>query len=133
MRAPPELVTVTSGTVRSIAESQARENFSPTTLPIEPPRNEKSMTASSHGRLSTAAWPITIASPRPVDVSASASRSVYGRRSKKLSGSSDRRSAASSTKLPRSASDAIRARALIGKWWPQWLQSQRLASSSSSR
>ena len=31
------------------APSQARENFSPTTLPIEPPMNAKSMTASSHG------------------------------------------------------------------------------------
>ena len=46
--------------------------------------NEKSMTASSHGCSSIVAWPITIASPSPVDSSASASRSVYGRRSKKL-------------------------------------------------
>ena len=29
--------------------SQARANFSPTTLPIEPPMNEKSITASRHG------------------------------------------------------------------------------------
>ena len=47
MRAPPELVTETSAAPRSIAESQARENFSPTALPIEPPMKEKSITASS--------------------------------------------------------------------------------------
>ena len=48
MRAPPELVTATIGIPASAAESQARENFSPTTLPIEPPMKAKSMTASSH-------------------------------------------------------------------------------------
>ena len=55
MRAPPELVTLTSGISASAAESQARENFSPTTLPIEPPMNAKSMTASSQWRPSIAA------------------------------------------------------------------------------
>ena len=62
MRAPPELVTETSGMPRSAAESHARENFSPTALPIEPPMNEKSITASSNGWPSSVAWPITIAS-----------------------------------------------------------------------
>ena len=76
MRAPPELVIAMSGTPRSAAESQARESFSPTTLPIEPPMNAKSMTASSQPRPSIAACPITIASARPVDISASARRSV---------------------------------------------------------
>jgi len=70
------LVTVTSGIPTSAAESQARESFSPTTLPIEPPMKEKSMTASTHVSPSIAALPITIASPRPVEISASASRSV---------------------------------------------------------
>ena len=76
MRAPPDAETATSGMPRSAALSHARENFSPTTLPIEPPMNEKSMTESSHAVASTVAWPITIASPRPVFSSASASRSV---------------------------------------------------------
>jgi hypothetical protein len=76
MRAPPEPVTEISGTPRSAAESQARENFSPTTLPMEPPMNEKSMTASWHWRPSSDAWPMTIASARPVFISASARRSV---------------------------------------------------------
>ena len=74
------------------------------------------MTASSHASLSIAALPITIASPRPVETSASASRSVYGRRSKKASGSSDRSSTASSWNVPVSTSCAIRSRARTGKW-----------------
>ena len=76
MRAPPELVTAMSGISASAAASDARENFSPTTLPIEPPMNAKSMTASSHRRPSIAARPITIASASPVFISASARRSV---------------------------------------------------------
>src|SRR5579884_44170 len=133
IRAPPELVTVTSGTPRSVAESHARENFSPTALPIEPPMNAKSITASSIGCPSSDACPTTIASPSPVFSSASASRSVYGRRSKKSSGSSDRTSVASSTKVSGSAYQAMRSRARIGKWWPQWPHTQSVSASSSSR
>ena len=48
MRAPPDAETETSGTPASARRSQARANFSPTTLPIEPPMKEKSMTASRH-------------------------------------------------------------------------------------
>ena len=102
MRAPPEAVTETSGTSRAAPRSRRRAtNFSPTTLPIEPPMNAKSITASWQGCRSIVALPITIASPSPVSSSASASRSVYGRRSKKPSGSAERRSAASSTKRAR--------------------------------
>ena len=75
MRAPPEAVTETSGTLRSAALSQARTNFSPTALPIDPPMNAKSITASSQGCSSSSALPITIASPSAVSSSASASRS----------------------------------------------------------
>ncbi len=49
MRAPPELETSSSGMRAASAASQARTNFSPTALPIEPPRKAKSMTASSSG------------------------------------------------------------------------------------
>ena len=115
MRAPPDAATETSGTPRVIAPSHARENFSPTTLPIEPPMKAKSITASSHACASIEAWPITIASPRPVLSSASASRSAYGRRSKNVSGSSERSSDASSANDPGSASCAIRTRAGTGK------------------
>ncbi|TMK70738.1 MAG: hypothetical protein E6G50_07590 [Actinobacteria bacterium] len=80
--------------------------------------NEKSMTASSQPLPSMRACPITIASPSPVLSSASASRSVYGRRSKKWSGSSLLTPAASSTNEPSSASDAIRERAFMAKWCP---------------
>ena len=76
MRAPPEAETETSGTPRSAAASQARANFSPTTLPIEPPMNAKSITASWQGSVSISPAPVIIASPRPVDSSASASRSL---------------------------------------------------------
>src|SRR5918996_2792569 len=55
MRAPPEAATHTSGTSLATALSHARANFSPTTLPIEPPRNAKSMTASRHSSPATAA------------------------------------------------------------------------------
>ena len=76
MRAPPEAEMEMSGTWAAAALSQARANFSPVTDPIEPPMNEKSITASSHGSRSIAALPITSASPRPVAISASASRSL---------------------------------------------------------
>ena len=76
MRAPPEAVTHTSGTRREAARSQARANFSPTVLPMEPPMKAKSITASSHGLRSIAAAPAMIASPSPVATSASARRSV---------------------------------------------------------
>src|SRR6266536_322388 len=133
IRAPPEAVTETRGRLCSAAASHARVNFSPTTRPIEPPMKAKSITASWKGAPSSVAWPVTIASPRPVATSASASRSVYGRRSKKPSGSSERSSAASSVKLPSSARLAIRARARIGKWWPHCGQTLRCCVSSSSR
>ena len=104
MRAPPDAVTDTSGTRRSTAASHARANFSPTTLPIEPPMKPKSITESWHGSPSISARPIRIASPWPVFSSASASRSVYGRRSKKSSGSAERSSVSSSENVPGSAS-----------------------------
>ena len=47
----------------SAARSQARANFSPTTLPIEPPMNEKSIDGEPARRPSIAARPISIASP----------------------------------------------------------------------
>ena len=76
MRAPPEAETEISGTPASAALSQARANFSPVTDPIDPPMNEKSITASSHRSSSIVALPMTIASPSPVANSASASRSL---------------------------------------------------------
>ena len=93
----------------------------------------KSITASWQGSPSISARPITIASPSPVFSSASARRSVYGRRSKKPSGSAERSSPSSSAKDPVSASCSIRSRAESGKWWPHWGHTPWLRSSSSSR
>ncbi len=133
MRAPPEADTDTSGTRSSAAASHARANFSPTTLPIEPPMNEKSITASRQARPSIAAAPVIIASPSPVDTSASASRSTYGLRSKNSRGSAERRPVSSSAKLSGSTSCAIRSRLRTGKWCPHWGQTRRCPASSSSR
>ena len=44
MRAPPDAETTISGSRSSSACSAARVTFSPTTVPIEPPMNAKSMT-----------------------------------------------------------------------------------------
>ena len=49
MRAPPEVHTATSGRSSPLASSALRQSFSPTTLPMLPPMNPKSMTASTHG------------------------------------------------------------------------------------
>ena len=133
MRAPPEAETDTTGRPSSAETSHARANFSPTTLPIEPPMNEKSITASRQGIDSIVAPPVISASPSPVDTSASASRSVYGFRSKNCSGSADRRSASASTKLPGSDSCSMRSGARTGKWWPHCGQTRRWAASSASR
>ena len=76
MRAPPEDVTETSGMPRSAATSLARVKISPTTLPIEPPMNEKSIVHSTQGMPPTVAVPAISASPRPVATSASLRRSV---------------------------------------------------------
>ncbi len=48
IRAPPDEVTTRSGRPRSTARSQARASFSPTTAPMLPPMNEKSMMAPTH-------------------------------------------------------------------------------------
>ena len=85
---------------RSIALSHARENFSPTTLPIEPPMNAKSMTASSNG--APRSPPDRSPSRRRARVQLRLREPLRVRaRSKNASGSSERRSAASSTKVRR--------------------------------
>ena len=49
MRAPPEAVTMMTGTCLSIASSIARVSFSPTTEPMLPPRKANSNTQSATG------------------------------------------------------------------------------------
>ena len=50
IRAPPDAETTISGTRSARACSAARVTFSPTTAPIEPPMNPKSMTQIATGR-----------------------------------------------------------------------------------
>jgi hypothetical protein len=103
-------VTATSGSPRSAAESHARENFSPTTLPIEPPMKAKSMTASSHGGpRSRRADHHRVA--EPVFISASASRSRVRAQVEEVERILGAELVASSAKEPASASEAIRPRA----------------------
>ena len=66
MRAPPEAVTTTRGTASSMAAAPEREKRSPTTEPMEPPRNRKSMTPSATRRAGQAQRPASIASDSPV-------------------------------------------------------------------
>ncbi len=75
MRAPPEVHTATSGRSSPLASSALLQSFSPTTLPMLPPMNPKSMTASTHGVLSMLAVPVTMASLSPVLACASRTRS----------------------------------------------------------
>jgi hypothetical protein len=75
MRAPPDVHTATSGRSPPLASSALRQSFSPTTLPMLPPMNPKSITASTQGVLSMLAVPVTMASPSPVFAWASRTRS----------------------------------------------------------
>ena len=75
MRAPPEAEIDDERHARSIARSAARANFSPTTDPMLPPRNEKSMTMSAVGVPPMVHDPTIAASRRPVERSAARSRS----------------------------------------------------------
>ena len=75
MRAPPDAEIDTSGMPSSIARSAARANFSPTTDPMLPPRNAKSMTMMAVGVSPIAHEPTIAASRSPVERSAARSRS----------------------------------------------------------
>ena len=78
IRAPPDADTTISGIRSSSADSAARVTFSPTTAPIEPPMNPKSMTQIATGWPSTRPVPQTAASRMPVASWAAAIRSGIG-------------------------------------------------------
>ena len=118
IRAPPEALTMTSGIRSSSAASAARATFSPTTAPIEPPMNPKSMTTIATGVPSIRPVPQTAASRRPVASCAAATRSGYAFWSTKPSGSSDTSPASRSAQVPSSRSCARRTVAGSRKWWP---------------
>jgi hypothetical protein len=76
IRAPPEADTMMSGIRLSAERCASRAIFSPTTEPIEPPMNRKSITAMWTGTPSSFAWPVRIASWRLAFLIAAASRSL---------------------------------------------------------
>ena len=73
--APPDAETTISGRRWASACSAARVTFSPTTAPIEPPMNPKSMTQIETPWPSIAPVPRTAASRSPVCACAVATRS----------------------------------------------------------
>ena len=75
IRAPPDADTTISGRRLARAYSAARVTFSPTTAPIEPPMNPKSITQIATGRPSIVPVPQTAASFIPVASWAAAIRS----------------------------------------------------------
>ncbi len=75
MRAPPEADTMISGIRSSSARRPTRTIFSPTTEPIEPPMNLKSITARAMGSPSRVPVPVRTASSRPAFFRLAASRS----------------------------------------------------------
>ena len=134
MRAPPELVTETSGTPRSIAESQARENFSPTALPIEPPMNAEvhhreldrmavDRRLADHHRLAETGVQLRLGEALGVRTQVEEVERVVR---------ADVRPPPRRTSPRRRTSRCARG-ARIGKWWPQWPHTQSAAASSSSR
>ncbi len=78
IRAPPDALTISSGTRAARACSAARVTFSPTTAPIEPPMNPKSMTHTASWVPPIAPVPQTAASRMPVASWAALRRSGYG-------------------------------------------------------
>ena len=75
IRAPPEALTTTSGIRLARACSAARVTFSPTTAPIEPPMNPKSMTQIAMAWPPIDPVPHTAASRIPVAAWAATRRS----------------------------------------------------------
>jgi hypothetical protein len=71
---PPEPLTKMSGSFISVARSAARASFSPTTLPMLPAMNAKSVMPSTTGRPRMNPLPVTAASSIPVFACSSASR-----------------------------------------------------------
>ena len=111
IRAPPDALTMISGTREARAYSAARVTFSPTTAPIEPPMNPKSMTHSAAVVPPSVAVPQTAASRMPVAVWAATSRSGYGFWSTNPSTSTDWSPASRSAQVPGSTSSSRRASA----------------------
>src|SRR3989442_6831616 len=120
---------MTSGLRSASARSAARVTFSPTTPPIEPPMNSKSITARTTGMPASAASPVMTASRRPVFACAAAIRSGYGLLSTKPSGSVEERSASVSLNERGSARSSTRSFAPSLKWCPHFVHTLRFRAS----
>ena len=66
MRAPPDAVKITTGRRSSVARSNRRDTRSPTTVPIDPMRNDESITPSASLRPAMEPDPVRTASSSPV-------------------------------------------------------------------
>ena len=111
----------------AMAISMARVIFSPTTDPMEPAKNLKSITAI------IARWPPMVRRP----ATTASSRPVFSRRIAIFSaypwnpsGLAETNPASVSSNDPGSASIAMRSRESIRKWWPQSGQTWRFCWSS---
>ncbi|GDY31027.1 hypothetical protein GTS_26600 [Gandjariella thermophila] len=112
IRAPPDAVTSSSGSRCASAVSAAVATASPAAQPRLPPRNRKSMAATTTG------WPRTLprttrtASSRPVARRACASRCRYGTRSVNSSGSCTAGAGSTRSAEPGSSSRSSRSAAV---------------------
>src|SRR5687768_8351827 len=129
MRAPPEAETMTSGRRSARARSAIRVIFSPTTLPIEPPMNAKSIAAIAAGMSPMRANPVMTASRSPVFVRAAVMRAGYGLESENARGSPEVISTSCSSNEPLSMRSSMRSRARIRKWWSHLVQTFRFRTS----
>ena len=109
IRAPPDAETMMSGMRSASAASAARVTFSPTTAPIDPPMNPKSMARIATRAPSMRPSPQIAASRRPVASCAAATRSGYGFWSTNPSGSRLTSPASRSSNVPSSSSCSRRA------------------------
>ncbi len=130
MRAPPLEEKHTSGRRCSMQCSAARTKRSPTTEPIEPPRNRNSNAQATTSRPSSVPAMTTSASRSPVCFCAPARRSRYFLLSRNLSGSSGSTSIASSCCDSGSRKRVSRSRAPMRMWCLHFGQTCRLRSSS---
>jgi hypothetical protein len=108
----------------------ASATFSPTTTPIDPPRNEKSRTPSTSGMPLMRPVPVIIASLRPVFSTVLSTFSWYGIRSMNWSLSSVRRSAFTSSNVPSSSVMRMRSRPFRVMWCPHSGHTRLRASKS---
>ena len=117
IRAPPEQVKRTTGSLSSVARSTARVIFSPTACPILAIINLPSQTPITTGYPQIVAFPVTTASSSPVFTLKASTFSVYPRKSNGFSGLSPSSIFAShSSKEPASVTSSILLYAGIRKY-----------------